>query len=189
MADITQLNLAEPDQIEWDDYEPGGEGTPPIPDGKYVLQAPVSFAFDATAERRLRVTLDPVVVVGPTHTGSKIRWIRLSTKRYANRNGSPVGDYLRACGVMASPITNEQYVTCIEATTGRVFQGTTQQHVYCNHKDTPHAAAAPYAIDGQVSIPKNGDGTSKLSFPCPVCQKTVFVNSQVRRFIDSIPKA
>lgn len=181
-ADISSLILHAPDELDWEHIQLGGEGAPPIPDGKYHFQSPSVVAFDAV-DGRLRCILDPIVVVGPTCQGEKIRWTRVGTKRYKTRNSNPAIDYFAACGMTAQPQTWDDYRQLFEATVGRVWIGVSQQRAYCNHKETPSFGQPPLQLDGEGQMPKQADGKSRPTFACPICNKTVFVNSQVRRFV------
>lgn len=136
MADISQLSLQEPDELEWEKYEGPGEGksfTPP-PAGRYIAVAPSgegAFAFATTQQGKLKAQFGPIKIVGGDHDGYEIRYFQASVAKYRNRNGSPLGDYLRSCGVLAQPKSNQEYADLVEATAGRQFPIDLDWEGYC----------------------------------------------------------
>ena len=182
MADFTSLNLGEPDPLDWDHLDLPGEGFPPIPDGKYTFQSPSTVDFDAR-DGRLRGILPTVIIVGPSHVGEKLGKHWISTKKYDKRNSSPAAEYFAACGLAAQPKTWNEYEQLFRATANQVWQGTSQQRAFCNHKETAFAGHQAFQLDGEQQMAKGTDGKSLPTFECPTCKKRVFVNSQVRRFL------
>jgi hypothetical protein len=122
-ADISQLNLKEPDPVDWADYAPASSGPQaPPPAGTYTVVAPDKFSYGANAEGRLVVTVDPLKIVGPTNVDKVVRFTRVSSKKYSNRNASPVGDYLRAHGIqLQGNPSNQDIADAVEQTAGRPF--------------------------------------------------------------------
>lgn len=99
-ADISALGNLEPlKKLDLGNYADNKDYVPLPPAGEYILRAPDSFSFAKTNAGALSAQIDPEIV-GPTNTGYKIRFTKVSAKQW-ERGGkvvSQVGDYLRACG-------------------------------------------------------------------------------------------
>lgn len=177
IADISQLSLQAPDSIEWDQYQSSGEFMPPPPKGKYMGQAPTAFAFGGTAKGQLSVTIDPIVIQGPTSQGYKVRFTRASVTRWPNKMGSMLGDYLRSNGVVAQPQTNEEYVSLVEATSNRVFPFLLDWEAY--DKETGETTK------GYDSFPSDGNG-GRIPYIITNDGRKVYANARVQSFVSSV---
>lgn len=123
-ADVAQTQLAAFDIIDFDHYSDMGTSYAPPPEGVYTGKAPIitDEAFGVTAEGYLKVTVDPIEIVTPgPGQGYKVRFTRLSAKKYKNREGSQVADYLRACGIAARPKNNDELKAALKMTSGRTM--------------------------------------------------------------------
>ena len=121
MADTSQTNLREPDQMDWDNYQAGGKYTepPPAKDSAgnsltYTGQI-MDIQLDANDEGYRTFILNPVKLVknGPGADGLELRYYA-SVRQFKGKDGQPVaaspaGNVLRAAGVVAKPQTNAQY--------------------------------------------------------------------------------
>lgn len=132
MADVAMLALCEPEQIDFDNYQDGGESksfAPPV-EGRYTAKAPIfkddgtnvispTNDFGTTQANRMKVRIDPIEMVGVDY---KLKFHSLSIKKYANREGNQILDFLRACGIPVRPKTNQEYREAVKMASGRPFQ-------------------------------------------------------------------
>lgn len=164
--DIAGLGLKEPEQVDWNNYNPQSnfQAPPPAigPDGKPVVyygQAPKEFTFDATKENAqgeggglLEVLIDPIVIVksGPAD-GYTLRFTRASVRKFKKGdkeiNASMLGNYLQACGSNAKPQKNSEYVAAVKQTAGKVFPFILDWSAY--NKDTGER------VDGYMNFPED----------------------------------
>lgn len=143
MSDMAQTQLAEPNQIDWDNYNPTSKWIAPPP-ALGVDGAPITYfgqikALGAWSDKDFGVTKDTPPLrqyqVGPltlvksgASDGYLIRFAYVSTKQF-EKNGKPinassVGNFLKSAGLTAKPQTNAQYDAAIRATSGRVVSFT-----------------------------------------------------------------
>lgn len=117
------------EQVEWGTYDAGKPKTsakPFPPKGDYTFQAPSVIgddAFKQGAVGQTQVTLDPITIVGGEYAGYAVRFTRLSSKKYGNRNACSMGDYLLSTQSPYRPQTHDQWVTAVQATAGAAFAG------------------------------------------------------------------
>jgi hypothetical protein len=175
-VDISQLNLSEPDPIEWDDYKDAGTFEPPPNKGRYVA-ASGGIKVGATKAGKLSFDISPVTIIGPTSAGYELRYVNQSVTRYKNRNGSQVGDFLRACAVVGQPKTNQDYIDLMQNTVGRPFTFEGDWEAYCKEDDL--------TIKGQEKFPKHEDGTTEASILCPKCGKKLWARFKISRMISA----
>lgn len=153
MVDVSSLGLSEPDQLNWDAYEEGGQSKPLPPAGRYKVVAPAEFKeanFTKGNKGQLVVFTDPTIADGP-HKGYQARFQRASTTKYSNREGSPLGDYFKAHGMKVKPTSNAEYVNAVLQTAGRGYEIDVDWNAY--DKDTK------FSLDGMTKFPKQEDGT------------------------------
>ncbi len=127
MADIAQMDTVQFDPIDFEKYEDGGQSKSyaPPPEGRYFGRAPVitDESFGLTQAGYLKVTVDPIEIVNdPGNSGYKVRFTNLSAKKYSNREGSQVMDFLRACGINARPKNVDELKAALKSASGRTFQ-------------------------------------------------------------------
>jgi hypothetical protein len=180
MADISQLGtLAAPDPIEggWDNYQDGGQGRPVPPAGKYFGRAPDTFEFSKTREDQLQVLIDPVIIVQADEVSNDypVRFTRASAKKFPRRNGSMMGDYLRAHGSAARPESPQDYADAVEETAGRVFPFVADWEAYCKECQT--------SIKGMSNFPADGNGGHSPRTKCSGCEKPLYANLRINYFI------
>jgi hypothetical protein len=134
MADTNQMNLREPEQINWDNYATGSKYVAPPQakdaNGKYIVytgQLPTTVGLDVTQEGFRSFVLDPIKLAknGNGVDGYEIRFTRASVKKFNDRNGNPIdasmaGNVLRAAGVVAKPQSNKEYEAAFKLAAGRV---------------------------------------------------------------------
>lgn len=136
MSDLSGLNLKEPQKTDWDNFNPQSkfQAPPPAigPDGRFIVymgQAPTSFAPGSTPEGLLSVRIDPITIVksgNPDIDGYVLRFTDASLTPFKGKDGQPtnthkLGTYLRACGIVAKPQTNAEYMAAVKQTAGKVF--------------------------------------------------------------------
>jgi hypothetical protein len=182
-ADVAQTNLAKFDAIDYENYSDGG--FIPLPDeGKYVGKVPAltDESFDTTAEGYLKLKLDPIVIVGPQGAGYKIRFTNLSAKKYSNREGSQVMDFLRACGIPLKPKSLDELKTACKMASNRTFQFGLTWEVY--NKETKEAVKGRSALEATKGWNSEGrylvdefDATKKW-----------YANGKVRYYVSAIQK-
>jgi hypothetical protein len=146
-TDTAQLNLREPEQLDWDALAKGStyQAPPPAYDNQgrpivfYGQASPV--VTDPTKEGYLQILLDPIKVVkSGAADGTLIRFTRVSTRPFM-KNGEPMrgnpnslANYLRSAQVSAKPQNNADYVAAVKATAGKTFSFTADWEAY--NKDT-----------------------------------------------------
>lgn len=176
--DVSQLNLQAPDPIEWDQYQEAGSPQAPPIAGTYT-GAVEKIDITATKEGKLMFVLDPVTIVGPTASGEQVRFTKVSTKKYKNRNASPAGDYLRAHGiVLTHNPSNEEYVTLFESTVGKPFNFDLDWEAYDKEDQT--------SFEGMETFPVNPDGTRNFFITNPSTGNRVRARARVRRFKSAV---
>lgn len=201
MTDIAGLNLNEPAQTNWDNYNPGSTyvAPPPAlgPDGKpivYVGQAPKEFVFESTGDDNLlQVLLDPVTIVQGDAKGYTLRFTRANVRKFKNKAGEEIeahtlGNYLKACGSTAKPQRNAEYIAAVKQTAGRTFSFTVdwearnkdtgeQIRGYKNFPDDPERPGQKKSIlkPGDTYIDQDGNQQTVKS-------DVLFANARVRYF-------
>lgn len=152
-ADVAQLNLTPLNAIDYSNYKDGAAGSAPPPEGKYFGRVGTieESNFGATKEGNLKITLPDVELVNNAEgNGYKIRFASLSSKKYKNREGSQMADFLRACGIPVQPKTNEEMKAAFKMASNRQFQFQGVWEAY--NKDTQTN------ISGEASFPLGADG-------------------------------
>lgn len=142
--DNTQLNLREPEQTDWENYNSGGSSyiaPPPAMDtnGNWVTYFGVVDTAQETDpdDGYLNFLLDPIKLVrAGTYDGYTLRFTRASVRPFL-KNDAPIkgnptklGNFLRATGLQARPQTNEDYRAAVRATKGRPFPFTVDWEAY-----------------------------------------------------------
>lgn len=140
--DTAGINLKEPDQIDWANYNPGGKYQAPPPavgvDGKPAVYYGTAPQFktgpdgrllneEVTDEGLLQVIIDPIKITkSGSADGYEIRFTRASVRQFTGKDGKPknasmLGNYLRAAGVTAKPQKNQEYRSAVVMTSGKIF--------------------------------------------------------------------
>lgn len=131
IADVAQLNLLEPDQIDFANYSDGPKGYTVPAEGKYLAQLPIISDANfqkpdgsplTTKAGYRKVAIDPITIRGGAEEGYEIKYTELSFKKYSNREGSQVLDLLRACGYAGQPQSNAEIIAALKMMSGRTFQ-------------------------------------------------------------------
>lgn len=224
MSDVSGMNLREPEQMAWDNYQSGGSkyvrppaaatvdaagnATPIV----YYGQAPSNFNYkdflgvtnESEGPGYRSFLIDPIKIVksGPGADGYELRFTRVSTKKFVSRktgeptDASSVGNYLRACGVLAKPQKNAEYEAAVKSTAGKVFPITIDW--FAKSKDTGEVIRGYNAFPddpdrpGQrMAILKQGElyhvldeKGQRTGQTQPVQSEVLFANAQVRYFRD-----
>ena len=201
--DTAGLGLKEPQQIDWDNYNPGSKyQAPPVPlgpDGKNLVftgQLPSAIAQETDKEGYRQYVLDPIKLVknGSGIDGYTIRFTRASIKPFEKegkvQNASPVGNILRSAGITAKPQKTFEYDAAVNAAKGRVVSFTLDWEArnkdtgetvrgYSNFPDDPERPGQKKAILKQGDVYKTREGETKI-----VQSEVLFANARVRYFVD-----
>lgn len=129
--------MREPDPVDWSKYQDGGSGKPLPPDGEYLLEV-VDISVkneDGTLRTSREGYFQPqydvkVIAPGTPHDGYLSKFNKANTKKWARREGSPLGDYLRGFGIAGPFTTNEQYAAACLQTKGRRLTASLQWQAY-----------------------------------------------------------
>ena len=214
MADTAGLTLKEPQQIDWDNYNPGKKYQAPPPakggDGKaivYTGQLPNTIGTEQDNDGYRRYTLDPIKLIknGNGVDGYVIRFTRASVKPFEKngkvQNASAVGNVLRSAGVSAKPQRTAEYDAAMNAVKGRVISFTVDWEA--RNKETGETVRGydnfPNDPDrpGQKKAILRGARTSEDGRMIPadtyrdkegnvqtVSSEVLFANARVRYFVD-----
>lgn len=170
----TNSQLREPDQIDWDNYNPGSkyQAPPPVigPDGKpiqYYVQIKPKFDgtlaptglmegkdFGVTDDGDRSYQVGPLTVVkSGSADGYKINFAYVSTKQFEKDgkklNASTVGNYLKSAGINSKPQKNAEYDKAVLASAGRVVPVTIDWEA--RNKDTGEK------VSGYLAFPMDPD--------------------------------
>lgn len=133
MSDIGQMNLKEPEPVNWEEYNSGSrfQAPPPAlgPDGKPITYYGVvaDAKEDTPDEGYLNYILDPIKIVqAGTDNGYTLRFTRASVKPFTKKgpDGEPIAikgnpnklaNLLRAAGLAVKPQTNADYRAAVKA--------------------------------------------------------------------------
>lgn len=197
-ANVAQMDLKPFDILDFDNYDDGGsknagKSFAPPAEGRYTGRVPQILDdgsdvpsstnnFGRTQEGYLKVELPVIDVLDSAANGYQVKYTRLSTKKYANRNGSQALDFLRACGIDARPTNEKELRAAIVSAAGRPFQFQLVWEAY--NKDTQETTS------GMDNFPTLADGT-KQSFIRDEydSSKRWFANGKVRYFVSAFQKA
>ena len=186
-VDISGLQLRDLNPDERVDftkgYETGGEFQPPPPEGQYIIQT-TKLKGAQHKEGFLAVDFEGVIAKDANKTGGGYRVFQstVSIKKYKNRNGSPVDDYLHAHGItFTSPPSIQDYTQALNATEGRYAPANLSWEGYCKDCDE--------TIKGEDSFPVNPDGTRAYRRACPHCKKDVLARARINRWVSTVKEA
>jgi hypothetical protein len=172
--DVNTLTLREPDPIATEKYVDAGKTVIPIPPrGTYTLQCVKVDKWEATADQYLQAILThKVVSPGSPWDGHDIRFHRINTKKWPNREGSSMADYLRAHGVPTLPTNNAGYQAAVDALVGRSFEAGTDWEIY----STEHNVK----LKGMENFPKGQDGQPQpFTASATTPDKRVYANARI----------
>ena len=127
---INDVSVKPPDPIDLETYDSGakkGSGKQVfLPEkGRYQFEV---VGVDCTETTRTQEGYLKAVLTlktinpGQPSDGHEIRYVNVSTKRYSNRNGSGMMDFLRAVGYTGLPSTDAEYVALANAAMGRTIE-------------------------------------------------------------------
>lgn len=177
--DVAQLQLDEPDQIDWTQYRDSQATPDPVPDGIYSVQAPEEILFDKwtdgnTGKTHLRIANETkalTVTDEGAFKGRKLFYPFCSARKYRNSMGSQLGDYIRSFGIAAQPSSPAEYAQLAGATANRIGKVQTKQEGYCKACDST-------VFEGQASAVSR----------CPTCGGSVQVRAKIDRWISTVVK-
>lgn len=153
---MTGLQTGEP--LDLDVYPVNREGGASFPKaGKYILQVQPAITFGQSKANALTASLD-AVIVGPTNTDFKVRYIRVSAKQYPRKDASgtqrlasQMGDLLKACGVEGTFDGPQALADAVESTVGRSFTAMVDWRAY--NKNNPG-----FEVKGMDNFPVGPNG-------------------------------
>jgi hypothetical protein len=195
MADVAQTNLASFDIIDFDNYQDGGgsgKSYAPPNEGQYMGKVPMikddgtdtlsaTNDWGRTQEGYLKLRLDPVELVGVDYT---IKYQQpISSKKYKNREGSQVFDFLRACGIAARPKNETELRQAVKMASGRTFKFSLVWEAYNK--------SSQESLSGQANFP---DDPNKEGAKQPWIRDEFdsnvryFANGKIRYFVSAITK-
>lgn len=175
-SDIAQLQLDEPDQIKWDEYQDAQAIPAPPPEGIYKVQAPGEIKFSSwSRDGKTHLIIDmketkALTIAEGEFKGRKLFYPFVSTRKYAKRMGSQFHDYLRSFGVSAQPQTHAENASLAQATANRIGTAQVKWEGYCSD-------CGSTTVEGQASF------GGKSSVPCPNCGKAVSARAKIDRFL------
>lgn len=200
-TDIAGLNAREPEQMDWDKYNPGSKYHPPPPaigpDGKaikYFGEVVGDIQVETDDNSFLQWILDPIKIVrsGNGADGYLLRFTRVSTKKYEKdgkkKEASRAGDFLKACQIAQKPQRNADYHTAIMSTAKgkKIFPFVIDWEA--KNKETGEKVKGyllfpldPERPGQRKSILKRGD---VLTNGTTVQSEVLFANARLRYFID-----
>lgn len=211
--DIAQINLREPEQVDWEHYSSGSTYQAPPPalgnDGKPIVYYGLLRGFkeaDKSDDGYLNLILDPIEI---TRSGAfdktLLKFTRASVKPFQrngeNIKGNPnkLANFLRAVGLQVRPQTNEDYLAAVKASLNKPFAFTIDWEGY--NRDTGEAIRGFLSFPedserpGQrKSILKRGDlynitdVKGAITGTGVVQSEIVFANARVKYFNDATPK-
>lgn len=204
-TDIAGTSLAEPEQIDWDNYNPGSKFTPPPPalgvDGKalvYYGTLPTTVKAEVDEKSNMRTyLLDPIKLVrSGSADGYEIRFTRVGLKQFTNKktgkpiNASMAGNLLRSVGITAKPQRTAEYDAAMNLTKGKVASFTIDWQArnkdtgeaiygYENFPDDPIRPGQKKAVLKAGDTYRDKDGATQV-----VKADVLFANAKVRFFVD-----
>lgn len=215
MTDISQQNLKEPEQTDWDTAYQTSKYQPPPPavgaDGKPIVYfAKVAEIKKADPDQGyLNYTIDFALTRAGEHDGARVRaWA--STRPFMKRgedgtlvpvkgNPNSLGKFLKASGLSTKPQTNADYQAAVGQVNGRILGFTTDWSAY--NKDTGEKVNGynafpddPERPGQKKSILRAGDTVNELDSKGniigsrPVISDVLFANARVKYFQDPTNK-
>ena len=164
MTDTAQLNLREPEQVDWDNLGATSTYAPPPP-ALDASMKPITYQgiakeikVEADKEGYLQFMIDPVVLKGNGADGTQVRFTRASaapfTKKGENGERIPIkgnpnkaAQFLRSAGLTVKPQTNAEYIASAERVKNRPFHFTIDWEAY--NKDTGES------VRGYLAFPED----------------------------------
>lgn len=162
MADnfTDDLSLLEGGALDTDylgqEYEDAQTRKATPPEGKYTLRMPDTFKFALSPDKKnLRVLMDPLTVVGGDFDGyDRIRFTRVSTKKFQRSNASSAGDVLRNFGIDPTTLrTVNDWTSAFQTIAG----ATTPVPVYCAWRGWDKIKEEE--VKGMKNFPRREDGS------------------------------
>jgi hypothetical protein len=189
---INDMDLRPPDPVEWEGYEPptestsSGKGFILAPKGIYSLTPQEAPVAGRTKEGYLQYDLGRCVLTDPGQPwdGQAVNFNRINTKKWPNRQGSSILDYLASVGCDQRPSTNEEYDGVMQAYALRPFRARLDWDGYCN----PRKGGCGASISGMEAFPTTDVGAKLSSFLCPTCKangndQRIFANLKIKAFL------
>lgn len=180
---VTDTTLRPPDPVDFDKQTTGSGSTRPKmpPQGEFTLLT-VDIAADPNEPKNRSkegyfqpVLTYKVVDPGQPHDNYEMRYQRLSTKKWPNKESNSALDYLRAHGIDARPTTDAEYASLILQTLNRPFRAMVDWRAY--------DSATQEKRNGMTSFPQRADGSYQPWFTATGGGDTkVFANAEVKFF-------
>lgn len=186
MADIAGLNMVEFDVIEGD-YQDGGSfvsNYPTLPpENKYFGRVGMitDENFGVTQANYRKVEKIEIEVFESGEPPYVSRYNNLSAKKYSNRNGSQVIDFLRACGISQIPTSDEELIALVKSCSGRTCQFGLVWEAY--DKDTETTTRG---MDNFPPDPQNPSQRLRYVYSEADPTKKVYANGKVKYWVSAV---
>ena len=206
MSDVAGTGLREPEQMDWENYNPGSKyRRPPVPvdeAGKTrtmygVVPQEIGCGVSSTGYRNYDINALRIVKTGGDADGYDVRtWA--SVKKFS-RNGktieaSTAGNFLRAAGILAKPQKNAEYDAAMKLSQGRtvpfVLDWRARNHEtgeevrgYQNFPDDPDSPGSKKAILKAGDTYTIRDNKGNITDTRTVESDVLFANGVVRYFV------
>jgi hypothetical protein len=209
LTNSAQLNLVEPQQVDWNNvsgastYTPppqvvGGDGKPVTFTGviKNIEERANQFAVDEEGRAYLNFLIDPIELVDAgRYNGYTLRFTEASTKPFKNGKSNRLALFVAASGSTGKPQTNDQYRQVVKALTGKRVRFTGEWEArskdtgekvkgYSNFPDDPDRPGEKKAILKKGDTYTVSDFKGNILETKTVQAEVIFANLVVRNFID-----
>lgn len=211
MADIAQLGLKEPEQVDWDNYNPGSKYTAPPepadPAGNLVTfqgQLPSTIVPEVSEKSGYRTfLLDPIKIVksGAGADGYEIRFARVSVEKFKSADGTKVynassaGNLIKSAGSAAKPQKTFEYDSVLKQLQGKVVSFTLDWEAKNKETGEQIRGYRAFPVDAVTGIRQAvlhaGDSYNVLDAKRNLTGQTaivksevLFANGRVNRFVD-----
>lgn len=169
LADISALgNLQSAEPLDLSLYPDAKESIDLPKKGTYTVQAPPSFPpemFGASQAGFLTSRVDPTVL-GPTNEGFTVKFTKVSSKTWKDKNGltvSQLGRYLKATGLNETiPADPQDQADAVASTAGAVYKAQLDWRAYCK--------GCGFQVEGEEKFFSDGNGGHKPYTICPNCK-------------------
>ena len=214
MNDTAQLNLREPEQVDWNNVSGASTYVPPPqvigPDGKRVIFTGLvkgieervnPYAVDEDGRAFINFQIDPIELVDAgRYTGLTIRFAEASAKPFLKGKSNRLALFVASAGSQGKPQTNEQYRQVVKQLVGKrtrftgdweAYSKETGEKVkgYLSFPDDPDRPGEKKAILKKGDVITLRDYQGNVTGEHIVQAEVLFANLKVKNFIDPTRKA
>jgi hypothetical protein len=215
---MSQTNLREPQQTDWDNYS-GSKWAPPPPakdaSGKAIVyygriqsleERPNQFAVDAEGDAYLNFLFDPIrLVKSGVYDGVEVRFTEASVKPFEKDgkpmkgNPSKLGNVLRSAGLQVKPQTNADWRNAVKAVQQRDLAFTIDWEAknretgekikgYLSFPEDPERPGVRKAVLKKGDVYTERDQKGNVLGTKVVESEVLFANPRIHYFVDTTPK-